>query len=93
MGYHDIDLIHQGGQAVEQVRVQPPERVFIDIGLPDISGFEVARQLREHYGSDLTLIALSGYSRDQIMANAGGEYFDHYLLKPARAAQLLQLLR
>jgi len=61
--------------------------------LPDISGFDVARGLRERYGErPLTLIALSGYSTEDMRNEADRAGFDHYFAKPLPLEQLLTLL-
>ena len=69
-----------------------PDAAFLDIGLPGMDGFELARRLRRTLGSDVLLIALTGYGRDsdQGMARAAG--FDHHILKPADPGQLRELL-
>ena len=70
-----------------------PEIVLLDVGLPELSGLEVARRLRA--GADLrplTLIAITGYGRaeDRRLSTAAG--FDHHLVKPVDPAVLRGLL-
>jgi PAS domain S-box-containing protein len=69
-----------------------PDAAFLDIGLPGMDGFELARRLRRTLGSDVLLIALTGYGRDvdQDMARSAG--FDHHILKPADPERLRELL-
>ena len=67
--------------------------MLLDIGLPRLDGFEVARRLRqEHSGRQMVLVALTGYGqeRDRVRAREAG--FDHHLLKPVRLEMLEQLL-
>jgi DNA-binding response OmpR family regulator len=60
-----------------------PTVAVIDIGLPDMTGFEVARGLREKArGRALFLVALSGYTTPDFRENADDAGFDHYFAKP-----------
>jgi CheY-like chemotaxis protein len=69
-----------------------PQIALLDIGLPDIDGFTLAKQLKaEPHLPEIRLIALSGYS--QPADSASGEGFDHYLVKPVDVDQLLSLLQ
>jgi CheY-like chemotaxis protein len=69
-----------------------PDVAFLDIGLPGMDGYELARRMRRLLGADVALIALTGYGRDadQHMARAAG--FDHHILKPADPTRLRELL-
>jgi len=68
--------------------------VLLDIGLPDMSGHEVARQLRaDPLTRDVLLIALTGWSQEQERQTASDAGFDHYLLKPVNYERLLALLK
>lgn len=89
---HEVRIVSRGGQALEAVRTFRPELVFLDIGLPDLSGYEVARQLRQAYGAGaFHLVALTGYGQEDLQKKAAG--FDHYLLKPVRVKELQAILR
>jgi CheY-like chemotaxis protein len=71
-----------------------PDAVLLDIGLPDISGYDVCRRLRETPRfADTLLIAQTGWGqkKDRDMAFAAG--FDHHLVKPASADDLERALR
>ena len=71
-----------GADGIVLARQHRPEIVLVDIGLPDIDGYEVARRLRQTAGGRYRLIALTGYgqARDRAMSQAAG--FDAHLLKP-----------
>jgi two-component system CheB/CheR fusion protein len=68
-----------------------PEVVVLDIGLPDVSGYDVARQLREIL-PDVTLIALSGWLPEGNIEQVRQAGFDHYLVKPVQFGELNKLL-
>jgi CheY-like chemotaxis protein len=89
---HDVFQAISGAQGVELVTRQLPQIAFVDIGLPDLDGYEVARQLRAGLRSGPYLVALSGFGQrcDRERALAAG--FDQHLAKPASPDQLLELL-
>ncbi len=91
---HDVRVAYSGGSALVVAHHFRPDAVFIDISLPDISGWEVARQLAsESSPPPRLLIAVSGVytkSADKILAKTVG--FSHYLVKPYDPPVLLALL-
>ena len=90
---HDVQTVHTGSHALDAVARQAPDIVFLDIGLPDINGYEVAQAIRSrpHLGSTL-LVALTGWGaeRDQERARAAG--FDVHLTKPVTPEELTRAL-
>jgi CheY-like chemotaxis protein len=79
---HDVRVAHDGHQALEIARDHRPRFVILDIVLPGMDGYEVARQLRgDPQLRDTVIIAASGYSEDDYRRpeEAG---FDHHLVKP-----------
>ncbi len=81
---HRVCVAHTGKQALEMVREFNPDVVFLDIGMPDTNGYEVARQLRSTPGSARpALVALTGWGADADKARAAQAGFDHHLTKPA----------
>ena len=90
---HDVATAYDGQSALEKARKLQPDVVLLDIGLPRLDGFEVARRLREeHTSRPMLLVALTGYGqeRDRVRAREAG--FDHHLLKPVRLEMLEGLL-
>lgn len=84
---------HDGPAALEAVAQRLPRVVILDIGMPDMDGFEVARRLRRLHGPErLLLIGLSGYGDDSVARDAVAAGFDHRLVKPADMSALCTLL-
>ena len=65
---------------------------LVDIGLPRIDGYEVARRMREALGTDILLLALTGYGQPEDRARAAAAGFDLHLTKPVELATLELLL-
>jgi DNA-binding response OmpR family regulator len=66
----------------------------LDIGMPDISGYEVARQLRQtREGQSLTLIAVTGWGQERDKLRARDAGFDHHFTKPIDPNTLLELVK
>lgn len=80
---HEVHKVHDGEAAVEAVRQLHPEVVLLDIGMPGMDGFEVARVLRrEHPNQPMLLVALTGYAQDSDRQEALRAGFDAHLSKP-----------
>jgi DNA-binding response OmpR family regulator len=69
-----------------------PDVLVLDLGLPDMDGFELARRLREAGARTALTIALSGFGDEQARSHAAQAGFDHYMVKPARLEELSGLL-
>jgi signal transduction histidine kinase len=69
-----------------------PDIVVLDIGLPDMSGYELAKRLRSGACADALIIALSGYGQEEYIRHAADAGIDHYLVKPAEITTLLELM-
>ncbi|MEY3288823.1 MAG: hypothetical protein RLZZ419_1065 [Pseudomonadota bacterium] len=90
---HEIEMADCGMKAIEQAQIFQPHVVLLDIGLPDLSDHEVAKQLRRLPETrDATLIALTGYGKPEDLELSESTGFNHYLLKPADFEQLSKLL-
>ncbi len=81
-----------GLMGLEIIEEQRPDVAIVDIGLPDIDGFEVARRLRRKH-EDLHLIALTGYGQREDRDEARRAGFDTHLVKPVDFEVLFTLLR
>ncbi len=91
---HAVQVVHTGADALSAMRRNPPEVVFLDIGLPDMDGYEVAARVRAQPAlRSLRLVALTGWGaeRDQRRARAAG--FDLHLTKPVGPDDLAPALQ
>lgn len=83
-----------GEEGVRQAQAFQPRLIFLDIGLPGMNGYEVARQIRAApAGPGMTLVALTGYSLQQDRQKTHEAGFDLHLLKPANLEQIREILR
>ncbi len=90
---YDVRKVHDGREAIAEVHVRRPEIVLLDIGLPDMDGYQVAEHLRRQEGlKDLTIIAITGYGEEQAQRRSREAGFDYHLVKPVDYEVLLELL-
>lgn len=90
---HEVRQASTGAVGVHMILEQRPDIAFIDIGLPDMDGYELARQVRSAPGGEKPLlVALSGFSQRRDRERASRAGFDDHLAKPASPADLKRLL-
>lgn len=90
---YQVRMGHNGKEGVYIAQQYLPDVVLLDIGLPDIDGYQVAQQLRQApHLEELVIIAMTGYGGDADKAKAKEAGFDHYLVKPVDLSKLLALL-
>jgi CheY-like chemotaxis protein len=90
---HEVEVAHDGLKALELARRVRPEFVFLDLGLPGLDGFEVARALRREPGlQGARIIAVTGYAQESDRRRALEAGIDQHLVKPADPAFLESLL-
>lgn len=93
LGEHEIRTAHDGAAALEAARIHQPELILLDIGLPRMNGYEVARRLRQQPEFRRTLlVALTGYGTEDDRTRAQEAGFDRHLTKPPSMADLRQIL-
>jgi len=81
---HEVKAVHDGLQALASLKVFDPHVVVLDIGLPGLDGYAVARQLRERGDTNhVLLIALTGYGQKEDRQRASDSGFDYHFVKPA----------
>jgi two-component system CheB/CheR fusion protein len=90
---HEVEVAHDGQQALVAAAAFEPEVVLLDIGLPGLDGYQVARNLRRRRGTAKALIvALTGYGQDEDQRRAHEAGFDHHLTKPVAPQAIYELL-
>jgi len=89
---HATAVAYDDPSALEAaVRVRP-ELAFLDIGLPVMDGYELARRLRELFGRTIKLVALTGYGQDRDRAAARAAGFDEHLVKPVDLERIVAIV-
>lgn len=86
-----VATAYSGNEALLYVRGQLPGLIFLDLGLPDLSGYEVAKQLKAEH-PHIHVIALTGFSHAEANAKVKEAGFDAHLIKPLRMIELQQVL-
>jgi signal transduction histidine kinase/CheY-like chemotaxis protein len=90
---HRVRVTHDGPAALNAAQAEPPDVVLMDIGLPVMDGYELARRLRDLPGmAQATLVAISGYGRDEDKERAVGAGFHVHLTKPVDPDRLEALM-
>lgn len=85
---HVVHTVDSGQAALEAASRGEPDVVLVDIGLPDIDGYEVARRLRAKFGAAIRLIALTGYGQPEDRRRVVEAGFDRHLVKPVNPDEL-----
>jgi PAS domain S-box-containing protein len=90
---HEVDTASDGIEALEKARRRPPEVALLDIGMPGLDGYELARQIRsETWGCNILLVAMTGWGQARDKARAREAGFDEHMTKPIDPAALDRLL-
>ena len=90
---NDVRVAHDGVTALELARQFHPDIGFLDIGLPRLNGYDLARRLRDDDGTAaMTLVAITGWGQEKDRRKAFECGFDHHLVKPVETAHVLEIL-
>ena len=89
---HTLKTAYSGKEALEAVKDFTPQVIFLDIGMPEMDGYEVAERLRAG-GVEATIVALSGYGQEEDRERTHAAGFDYHLVKPVGADELQTLLK
>jgi PAS domain S-box-containing protein len=90
---HEVRTVNDGTKVLALAVHYKPDAVLMDIGIPGMNGYEVARQFRSLPElAETTLIALTGYGHEEARQRAKEAGFDDHLVKPVEAAQLLRII-
>lgn len=89
----EVRVVYDGPAALAAFRAFRPQVVILDLSMPNMNGYDVARSLRrDPAASESVLVALTGWSQPEVGARAVEAGFDRYLIKPIKAAELRDLL-
>lgn len=90
---HQVEVAHEGREALRTAAAFHPEAVLLDIGLPGLDGYQVATKLRRRRRTAQALIvALTGYGQEEDQRRSRAAGFDHHLVKPVAPQVLYELL-
>ena len=90
---HEVRIAHDGATALIEAQSLRPDVILLDIGLPRMDGYEVARRMRQNpHLHAAILIAMTGYGQEEDRRRSQEAGFDHHLIKPVDLAELGQLL-
>jgi PAS domain S-box-containing protein len=90
---HQVTTVNNGHDALRTAVSLQPDAILLDIGMPGLNGYEVARALRATPGMQETvLVALTGWGTDDDRSRASAAGFDHHLTKPTSAADIVKVL-
>jgi CheY-like chemotaxis protein len=91
---HEVHVARNGAEALEIAKRVRPDIGIFDIGMPDISGYELAARVRhEAWGQKITLIAVTGWGQDTDKRRAYAAGFNHHLTKPVDPEKLELLFK
>jgi CheY-like chemotaxis protein len=90
---HDVELAYDGWSALERARAGQPDVVLLDIALPDMSGYDVARHLREQlFDKPPLIVAVTGYGQESDRRRSEESGMDIHLVKPVEPLALKNIL-
>jgi PAS domain S-box-containing protein len=90
---HEIQIAHDGLAALEAAVAFKPDVLLLDIGLPKMNGYDVARKVREQpWGEKMVLVAITGWGQDKDREKSREAGFNHHMVKPIDHAALTRIL-
>ena len=94
IGGYTVTVAHNGEEALRSLLQRLPDAAILDIGMPDLSGYEVARRFREQSARrDVFLLAVTGWGQQDDIARAKAAGFDEHLTKPVDPDRVERMLR
>jgi CheY-like chemotaxis protein len=90
---HEVETASDGASGLEKAAAFKPDVAILDIGLPKVNGYELARQIREQqWSKNVTLVALTGWGQEQHRRRSEESGFNHHLTKPVEFDVLQEIL-
>ena len=91
--HHDVRMVHDGLSALAVIDEYRPHLIVLDLGMPGMNGYEVARRVRQRlWGRDVMLVACTGWGQPEDRRRSHEAGFDHHLVKPVSSTELLHLI-
>jgi CheY-like chemotaxis protein len=90
---HEIATARDGREGLAVILEKRPQIGLLDIGLPQMNGYELAKEVRKHLGDSIKLVAMSGYGQSDDVRKAEAAGFDRHLTKPVDPRRLAAALR
>jgi CheY-like chemotaxis protein len=93
MSRNDVEIAYDGLEAVEKAATYRPDLILLDIGMPEMNGYDACRAIRQQPGGgEIMIIALTGWGQEEDQRRSQDAGFDHHLVKPVDHAVLKKLL-
>jgi CheY-like chemotaxis protein len=90
---NDTRTAHEGAEAVDVAETFRPHVILLDIGMPKMNGYEVARRVREQpWGTQVALVAITGWGQEDLRQRSQEAGFDRHLVKPVEPSSLREVL-
>jgi chemotaxis methyl-accepting protein methylase/signal transduction histidine kinase/chemotaxis response regulator CheB len=90
---HDVTVCRDGEEGLAAIRAHRPQLAIVDVGLPNLDGYELARRARaSHTGQNVYLVALTGYGQEEDRRKVLQAGFDEHLVKPLKIGELERIL-
>lgn len=90
---HVVRQAHDGGRALDIAVTWGPDVIVLDLGMPGMTGHDVARSLRARCGRTIRIVGLSGWARDRDRLEAAQAGFDAFLVKPTNTRAICTAIR
>lgn len=87
-----VRIAYDGVEALAAEEAFRPDTILLDIGMPRLSGYEVARRVRELRGDSVLIVAITGWGQEQDRLRAKQAGFDHHFTKPVEIASLMEII-
>jgi CheY-like chemotaxis protein len=89
---HDVRTAMDGQAGLTVAAAFHPDTVILDLAMPGMDGYAVARQLRKRFGPDLRLVCWSGFGTEEDRERARAAGFDHFIIKPGEPEEIIRSL-
>jgi signal transduction histidine kinase len=90
---HEVEIAHDGRRALEIAAILHPQIALLDVGMPELNGYDLARRIRAHsWGRHMKLVAVTGWGQDEDRRQALAAGFDEHLTKPIDPQRLIGMI-